>query len=261
MSGIIEIHMNAIELYKKLPQKNCGVCRQRACMPFALSVIKGDAQLSDCPLLSISEIDDLKGKITLADWREDLIRSLREKISDINLQEISRDLGGRMQNDLLIMPCLGREFEISPDGEIRSSGPITPWTKILLLHYINTRGKAILSGKWVSYGELKSGMVKASSFRRDCEDPLKELFDADTRKTTATLEKMGAARSSEFPTPYAWELYLLPRMPVIILYWPEEDEFPSKVKILFDQTADRFLDAESIMFLLEGLVKNIEMLR
>jgi len=30
------------------------------------------------------------------------------------------------------------------------------------------------------------------------------------------------------------------------------------VQILFDQTADKFLDVESLMFLLEGLVKNIE---
>ncbi len=253
--------MNAIELYKKLPKKNCGACRQWTCMPFALSVIKGEAELSDCPLLSSSEIDDMKEKITRADWREDLICSLRKKISDLNLREISHDLGGKMRDDMLIMPCLGREFEISPDGEIRSSGHITPWIKILLLHYINTQGKANLCGKWVSYGELKSGMVKASSFLRDCEDPLKELFYADIGKTTAALEKLGAMRSSEFPTAHAWELYLLPRMPVIILYWPEEDEFPAKVKILFDQTADRFLDAESIMFLLEGLVKNVEMIR
>ena len=230
-------------------------------MPFALSVIKGEAELSDCPLLSSYAIDDLKEKITLADWREDLIRSLRNKICGLNLREISRDLGGRMQDDRLIIPCLGREFAISPDGEIQSSGHITPWTKILLLHYINTQGKANLRGKWVSYGELKSGMVKASSFLRDCEDPLKELFDDDIEKTTEALEKLGAVRSLEFPTAHAWELYLLPKMPVIILYWPEEDEFPSKVKILFDQTADRFLDAESIIFLLEGLVKNIEMLR
>jgi hypothetical protein len=45
----------------------------------------------------------------------------------------------------------------------------------------------------------------------------------------------------------------------VILYWPEEDEFPSKVKILFDRTADKFLDVESIIFLVEGFAKNIEM--
>ncbi len=253
--------MNAIDIYKRLPKKNCGVCRQKACMPFALSLIKGDTELSECPLLSSSEIDDLKGKITRADWREELIRSLRDNISELKLAEISRDLGGVLHNNTLVMPCLGKEFTISSEGDIQSSGHITPWIKILLLHYINTQGRANLSGKWVSYGELKSGMVKASSFLRDCEDPLRELFDADIIKTTAAIEKMGAVRSVAFPTRHAWKLHLLPKMPVIILYWPEEDEFPSVVKILFDQTADKFLDAESIIFLLEGLVKNIEMIQ
>jgi hypothetical protein len=253
--------MNSIELYKNLPKKNCGACRQKACMPFALSVIKGDAELAECPLLSAHEINQLKEGIAPTDWREDLIRSLREKIDTIDLRDIPQDLGGRMHDSALIMPCLGREFEIAPDGEVSTRGHITPWTKILLLHYISTHGKADLSGTWVSYRELRSGMVKASSFLRECEDPLKELFDADRVKISAALEKLGAERAAEFPTPYAWKLFLLPKMPVIILYWPAEDEFDSSVKILFDQTADRFLDVESIMFLLEGLVKNIEMLR
>ena len=47
-------------------------------------------------------------------------------------------------------------------------------------------------------------------------------------------------------------------MPVVILYWPADTEFGSKVKILFDSTADKFLDVESIIFLVEGLVYNIE---
>ena len=253
--------MNAIDLYRNLPKKNCGSCRQKACMPFALAVIKGEAQLSECTLLTANEVSDLQGRITTADWREDLIRSLRGKMTGADLALVRRDLGGRMRDGVLVMPCLGREFEISSDGEIRSHGHITPWTKILLLHYINTHGMADLSGTWVSYSELKSGMVKASSFLRECEDPLRELFDAESDKTAAALEKLGAERSSEFPTPNAWKLYLLPKVPVIVLYWPEEDEFPSKVKILFDQIADRFLDAESLMFLLEGLVRNVEMLR
>ena len=45
---------------------------------------------------------------------------------------------------------------------------------------------------------------------------------------------------------------------MLLLYWPHDEEFPSKLKILFDATADRFLDVESLTFLIEGLVKNIE---
>src|SRR5512139_2801004 len=108
--------MNAVDLYRSLPKKNCGSCRQKACMPFALSVIKGDAMLSDCPLLTADEVSDLQGRITTADWREDLIRSLREKMAGVDLAQIQRDLGGRMLDNMLVMPCLGREFEISPEG-------------------------------------------------------------------------------------------------------------------------------------------------
>jgi hypothetical protein len=101
-------------------------------------------------------------------------------------------------------------------------------------------------------------MVKASSFLREAEDPLKELFESNFEKVAAAITRLGAEQSGDFPTPKAWILFLLPKVPVVILYWPEEDEFPAKVKILFDQTADKFLDVESLMFLLEGLVKNIE---
>ena len=227
-------------------------------MPFALCLVKGDADPSECPLLTEDESRDLGNSITRSDWQEELIHSLRLKVKDKDLSALAGDLGGSFHNDTLLINCLGREFEISPGGEIQSQGPITPWISILLLHYLNTHGRAGLSGKWVSFSELKSGMVKASSFLREAEDPIKDLFERDSAKTAAAIEKLGAVRSDGFPTPKAWMLFLLPKVPVMILYWPQEDEFPAKVKILFDQTADHFLDVESLMFLLEGLVHNLE---
>lgn len=250
--------MNHVELYKKLPKKNCGECRQKACMPFAFSVIKGEAELSECPYLTSAERESMQGDLTKSDWREELILKLRNEVKNIKLGDVAKDLGGEIKEDALLLRCLGREFSIAPDGEIRTRGRITPWIKILLLHYVRTSGKGELSGRWVSFSELKSGMVKASSFHRECEDPLKELFDKDPDKVAMILGSSGGERQEGFPTKNAWHLYLLPKIPVIILYWPHEDEFPSKVKIIFDSTCDRFLDAESLIFLLEGLVKNIE---
>ena len=228
-------------------------------MPFAIALLQGAAMPEGCPLLSDAERKTLEESITRSDWREDLVQSLRLKIRNIDLSTITEDIGGIYRDGNLIIECLGREFAISPDGELESRGHITPWIKILLLHYITTHGKAELSGRWVSFSELKSGMVKASSFFRDGEEPLKELFDCSLEKVSAVLESLGARQSGDFPTPCAWNIFLLPKVPVVILYWPDEDEFPSKVKILFDRTADKFLDVESIIFLVEGFVKNIEM--
>jgi hypothetical protein len=157
-----------------------------------------------------------------------------------------------------MLKCMGREFIIDPGGEVTTKGFITPWIKILLLHYIKTGGRADLSGRWVSFSELKSGMVKTSSLTRDCEEPLKEMLDADLQKVVQLMIRFGAEARDDFPTEHAWHISLLPRIPVVVLYWPGDSEFGSKVKVLFDSTADKFLDVESIMFLTEGLVYNIE---
>jgi hypothetical protein len=257
---ISETHgMNPLELYKKLPRKNCGKCRSRSCMPFALSVISGQAELSDCPLLTAGEIAALETSVIRSDWREELILKLREEITKVDFARVAPGLGAEMRGDALVVNCMGREFVLSPDGELSTQGRMTPWIKILLLHYVRTAGSGPLSGRWTSFAELKGGMVKSSSFLRDCEEPLRELFDRDAAGAAAVLSRLGATRQSGFPTGDAWQLFLLPKVPVMILYWPAEEEFPSKVKILMDATADKFLDAESLIFLVEGLVRNVEM--
>jgi hypothetical protein len=253
--------MNTLELYKNLPKKNCGKCRQKNCMPFALSIIKGEAELSECPYLRREEIETLKGSVTKSDWREELILSLKEEIKNINFKDIADGIGAELKNSSPSIKCLGREFTVEQNGEVSTHEHITPWMKILLLHYVRTAGKGNLSGKLVSYSELKAGLIKASAFQRDCEEPLKELFDADMNMVVSALGRLGAESRKGFPTEYAWHIYLLPKIPVVILYWPNDEEFPSKVKILFDSTADRFLDTESLIFLVEGLVKNIQMIK
>jgi hypothetical protein len=251
--------MNALELYKKLPRKNCGKCRSKTCMPFALSVISGQAGLSDCPLLSAEEIASLEASVVRSDWREELILKLQQELTNIDFARVAPGLGAGMKGDSLVVRCMGREFVLTPEGDLQTQGRMTPWMKILLLHYVRTAGCGPLAGKWTSYAELKGGMVKSSSFLRDCEEPLRELFDRDAAAVEAVLSRLGATRQEGFPTANAWQLFLLPKVPVTILYWPAEEEFPSKVKILFDATADRFLDAESLIFLVEGLVRVTEM--
>jgi hypothetical protein len=250
--------MNAFEIYKRLPKKNCGKCRPKTCMPFAFSLLRGDAEPSECPDLTEHEIVDLKGSVQKTDWREELISKLRKEVATMRFPEIAEGLGATVQDGSLIIRSLGREFAVAPDGEIATQGHNTPWMKILLLHYIRTRGQAALSNRWVSYAELKGGMVKALSFRRECEDPLRDLLDRDYGRVKGILHRIGAEERGGFATQNAWHLHLLPKLPVLILYWPKEEEFESKVSILLDSTADRFLDVESLMFLGEGLIKNIE---
>jgi len=251
--------MKALDLYRKLPRTNCGKCSLKACLPFAISVIKGDTDLAECPILLPEEIDILRPSLVQGDWREELVLKLSEEVSHLDLKEIAPGIGAEMSGDELKLLCFGREFTIAPDGAISTHGAMTPWIRILILHYIRTGGRSALTGKWVSYAELKAGMVKHSSFVRECEEPLLQLFGRGQEKAANVLLRMGAVRGEGFPTESSWVIYLLPKVPVAVLYWPDEEEFPARIRILFDSTADHYLDVESIMFLTEGLMKNMEL--
>ena len=250
--------MNVLGLYKRLPRTNCGLCRAGQCMAFAVALAKGDVDPDECPTLSEEIRRELRGGSGQGDWRESLIGDLRKEVAALRFADIAAGMGAELREGSLGIRCLGQDFLVGPDGAIATDGPLVPWMQILLLHYVRTRGGAGISGRWVSFTDLKAALMKAKSFARECEEPLRELFDRDPAHVERALERLGAVRQEGTPAPVAWSFAALPRVPVLLLYWPGEEEFPSKLKILFDASADRFLDVESLTFLIEGLVRNIE---
>ena len=250
--------MNVLGLYKRLPRTNCGLCKARQCMAFAVALAKGEADPDECPTLADAVRRELRGGSGQGDWRESLLGELRKEVAALRLADVAAGLGAGLRGGSLSICCLGRDFLMGPDGTITADGPLSPWMQILLLHYVRTRGDAAISGTWVSFTDLKAGLMKSKSFARDCEEPLRMLFDRDPRPVEQALERLDGLRQEGTPAPIAWRIYALPRVPVLLLFWPHDEEFPSKIKILFDSTADRFLDVESLTFLVEGLVKNVE---
>ncbi len=249
--------MNPVDVYKLLPKTNCGQCPQKTCMAFALSVLKGEVKAKDCPYLS-DEAKRVLSEIEIKDWKAELIEKLKKEVSGLDLEKIAPGIGAELRDDALSINCFGTEYIIRQDGEISTEGHINPWIKILLLHYIRTAGSGQPSGKWVSFSELKSGMVKASSFKRECEDPLKELFDNHRQLIERMLPSLGGRKVKHEACDNAWIVEALPKVSALILYWQGTEEEPSSLKILFDSTADRFLDVESLTFLFEGLVNILE---
>ncbi len=226
-------------------------------MAFALSLLKGEISVDGCPYLS-EEAKKVLSEIKIKDWRAELIEKLKKEVSGLEFEKIAPGIGAHIMDKSMSIRCFGTEYIIAPDGEISTKGHINPWIKILLLHYIRTAGSGQPSGKWVSFSELKSGMVKTSSFKRECEDPLKELFDKHFQVIERMLPALSGRRIKHQACENAWIIEALPKVSALILYWQETDEEPSSLKILFDSSADRFLDVESLTFLFEGLVNILE---
>src|SRR5512145_76373 len=121
MGGVV----NIVELYKQLPRQDCGECRYRTCMPFALALVRGETEAIDCPHLTPEKSTALQQSIVRSDWREDLIRRLQDDIRTISFQEIAKGIGAELKDGMLVIPCFGREFTVSPDGQIHTASRIT----------------------------------------------------------------------------------------------------------------------------------------
>ncbi len=250
--------MNPIDIYKKLPKTNCGDCVQKACMPFAFALLKGDADLSDCTGLTEEEKGEMAAVVRKTDWREDLIANLKDEITKIRFHEVSDNLGAEFRDGHLFIRCFGRDVIVGPYGEMQTQSGLTPWMRMLVLFYIRNGGTQGLSGKWVLHSELMGGLMKYKAFKRECEGPLKELLDKHFKKVSFRLDAYGAEHPGGFATQNAWLVYVFPRLPVLFLYWPADDEFESQVTIRFDSTADKCFDVEQLIFLVEEIVRDME---
>ncbi len=226
-------------------------------MPFVFALLNGEADLSECLQLTEKETSEMSTFIKKSDWRENLIVSLKEKMRDVEFAAVSNNLGAELKEGRLLLRCFGRDVNVGSDGDIQAQKHLTQWMRILLLLYINNGGSEGLAAKWVLHSELRGGLMKVEAFKRECEEPMRELLDRHFQKVSVLLDEYGAERQQEFSTPYAWLVHVFPRIPVLILYWPEEDEFESKVTIRFDSSADRYFDVEQLIFLVEELVKDL----
>jgi hypothetical protein len=247
--------MNYLDIYKLLNKSNCGDCDTPTCMAFALSVIKGERSPEDCPYINKEIASEISKKIEKKDWKGDLIRSLRKEVTSIDFHDVAEGLGARIIDNELNVRCLGMDFRVDKKGKIHTAGHINPWIEILLLHYIRTAGSSGLTGSWISFSELRGGLVKAHSFKRDCEEPLRSMFDDHGEYVNELLEFLGGRPAKDQPADKAWIIYPLPRVPFLILYWEPDEDHDSSLTMLMDRTADHYLDVESLIFLGEGLVE------
>ena len=251
---------NPLELYKLLKKTNCKECLLPSCMAFAVAVVQGQKKLADCPHLDNHILEQLDGKIkqhkSLAYDQDKVLAVLKQDIVSIDFSSAPARLKAQLVDDRLAINCLGKVFLIDQAGEMVSECHVNPWVLIPLLRYIlYCKGKE-LSGDWVPFGELQGAEDWSRFFSHRCEGPLLELTDTHTELVLEILHLFGAQPIEDKPfADQSLIIYPLPRMPLLINYWPPEDGFGSKLNIMFDRSATVNSDPESIYLLTRGLVE------
>ncbi len=252
---------NPLEIYKILPQTNCGQCFLPSCLAFSAAVVNGSKKLADCPF--VKEVDDIQPTIVTTEpyeiMRGEDISKLQTKVTELNLPKVAESIGGKIINDRLAVPCLGKVFYVDQQGKVSSECHTHAGLTIPLLSYIVLSKGDDPIGEWVAFRELKNGLPMNALFEQRGEKRLQNLAD-DHPDLFDDLVSMfsGTREEPKFDSDISLVLYPLPKTPILFCYWKPEEDLGSKLNIFFDSTADQHLPIESLFELCIGMVMMFE---
>ncbi len=265
---------SAIDLLKHLERSNCRECKLPTCMAFAAAVLRGERQIRDCPRLTPEgfaalqaefgeDVDTPRTEPTASEaYGQELMAALMARMSDIDLAATAHRVGGELRQGRLALHALGRIFEIDAAGQLYSQCHVNPWVHAPLLLYALESAGAPVTGEMVLFRELAHARDWIRFFEQRCEAEMLRIANTDPQTFVDLLRIFGGKAVADPGdgrfAPEALEIRPLPRLPILISYWPPEDEFEAKLSLFFDRSAEQNLPAESIYRLVAGLV---EMLR
>jgi hypothetical protein len=250
--------MKYLDIYKRLDRSNCRECGLPSCTAFVHAVINGDKKIGECTHLDKETVSELEKKIIVRDIEKEYsaaLAPLKEAMPNVDFNAVAERIGATLSGDRLCVNCLGKDFFVDRNGNVESMIHVHLWVTVPLLRYIITGGADGLTGTWVAFDELKNGITMSNYFDRRCVEPFRQMADSHTDIFFDLLDVFGGRAAEGFSADITRVIYPLPKVPFLFLYWKAEDQFESKLKILFDSSADKYLDFEAVYILTRGLVE------
>lgn len=127
-------------------------------------------------------------------------------------------------------------------------GEVPIQQQVLLLHYLNLAEDVKISGEWIAYQEVPDGMFYLDAFVRRAKNPMVQGFGNKPELLVKLAKKVYGATPLD-QGDLAVAIQALPLIPVALILWKGDDEFPPEGTILFDRTVSQVLSAEDIAWL------------
>lgn len=186
-----------------------------------------------------------------------------QELSGISLADIAQRSG--FSNDgenRLTVPFLDRTYRVTLPGFVFTdaadgSKEVPLQEQVLILHYMQNHppaagdpqptGAPSANGKLVAYREIKDASFYFGPFTNRAITPLKKVFgdNPEAFKKTAPLLSGKPVADGDV----GFEFLPFPNIPIRMILWQGDEEFPAEATILFDPTVEKIISAEDIAWL------------
>lgn len=176
-----------------------------------------------------------------------------EKLSQVSFEIIAERSGFEPSDgQSLHIPFLDRTYLVSYPlfdfkDQADSAKEIPIQEQVLILHYLMATEVPDLSGDWVSYREIPGASFYFGAFVKRAVDPLKKVFGQNISGFARAVEKLQARKIENGDA--GFEFRMFPAVPLQLILWAGDEEFPEEANILFDSTIGRILSPEDVAWL------------
>ena len=196
-------------------------------------------------------------------WEESMLRQIDELRAIVQRDQptaLAHRCGADLLENELCLSYWGQPVGIAwptlearflPDGPTCSIFDIS-----LLLYYLKIADGAPLADRWISFRELPGGAFYNQAFQGYSGDRLAQALGEQVQVFEAAAQNLGGWRLSGLAE-YAFAFQPLPRLRLAAVFWPGDEEFPSRATVLFDAASSHYMTTDGMAILGSGLVSRI----
>jgi hypothetical protein len=184
---------------------------------------------------------------------EQIYRDLLPRLLQCDLAESAGRLGLEMlANGEVSVQFCGRQYVISSVGVNPADGqPVDVNNRSVLAHYILSQGRGEPEHSFLPLAQM-TGTVMGQQLQDKglMVKPLLREFGSDYDKFQSAARKLGGVlEGASEDGGQGWTFQVLPKIPLRLVFYQADDEFPADIQMLFDRSARRFMEFECLAFL------------
>jgi len=168
---------------------------------------------------------------------------------DIDLLPRAFKLGAEPAGDALIIPYYETPFRISTDGVFYETGKQANFAiSVVLFQYVfHCPAEIPLAGDWVTFRDFKDAGPLGGYFTSNNNKIIETTFEGNPEALQYACSKLGGQLLDDDPSwDFSVAFNMFPRVPVRLRFNDKDDEFSAQSSILFRQSAESYIDMESL---------------
>jgi hypothetical protein len=187
------------------------------------------------------------------------IRLAREKLAGLDAHTQALRAGCELVDSpepVASLRFVGRQVELKLDKglvvDATSGTPLKDMDQALILHYLVQTGLVPPLGELITVSQMPDAVFYGAPFRRRAEIPLERAFGTSASAMVAAGAKLGGEPVEMGDG--AVEIQGLPLVPVTLVMWEGDEEFPAQSKVLLRENVISLLPAEDAIMLASQVV-------